>query len=349
MTALPPVNEVLNSPTEANAKSLYSLVLEAEAAASGHEQNLVRSRILGYLILHPLGDQSRARVLLEIASCNRNHDNRNEVLYQLGEFYLQHFIRPFRKTKGPTPVPSSHPSRPSFDRLQESIKEVLQHSPQDHKTAKSSALIRDDFRCMVTGAVDRASARKYKKVAEQAVGKRILKTECCHIFPESTNNLDGKVSDKVDYAAGVWTVLDMFGYREIREELEGSKIHRLENIMTLTTDIHDMMDCLELWFEEVKDKENCYRIQIRGPDPQLFMKGGDIPSQVQFVAHHNLPLPSPKYLRIHAACCRVAHLSGAAEYLDRVLRDMEELPVLAENGASADVLAHALLYLVPPV
>ena len=35
-------------------------------------------------------------------------------------------------------------------------------------------------------------------------------------------------------------------------------------------------------------------------------------------------------------------MSGAAEYLDTVLRDVEEIGVLAEDGGSADVLYHAL-------
>ena len=32
-----------------------------------------------------------------------------------------------------------------------------------------------------------------------------------------------------------------------------------------------------------------------------------------------LQLPSSTYLGIHAACCRVAHMSGAAEYYDKYL------------------------------
>ncbi len=72
---------------------------------------------------------------------------------------------------------------------------------------------------------------------------------------------------------------------------------------------------------------------------------------VQFVAHGNppSPLPDPEYLRIHAACCRVAHLSGAAEYLNPVYSDTEELSALAEDGSSNEVLEFALQSLVAPV
>ncbi len=57
-----------------------------------------------------------------------------------------------------------------------------------------------------------------------------------------------------------------------------------------------------------------------------------------------LPLPSPAYLAIHAACCRVARLSGAADYVEEVLREEEEvrerierIGILAEDGSSMDL------------
>jgi len=55
-----------------------------------------------------------------------------------------------------------------------------------------------------------------------------------------------------------------------------------------------------------------------------------------------LPLPSPEYLGLHAACCRVANLSGAGEHIDRILREMEDIQVLSQDGTSAEVLQYAL-------
>ena len=42
-------------------------------------------------------------------------------------------------------------------------------------------------------------------------------------------------------------------------------------------------------------------------------------------AHPDLPLPNPIYLSIHATCCRVAHLSGAGEYIEKILEDLEDI------------------------
>jgi len=56
----------------------------------------------------------------------------------------------------------------------------------------------------------------------------------------------------------------------------------------------------------------------------------------------HLPLPNPEYLGLHAAVCRVAHLSGAAGYLDLEDQEVERLGVLARDGSSADFLTSRL-------
>ena len=58
----------------------------------------------------------------------------------------------------------------------------------------------------------------------------------------------------------------------------------------------------------------------------------------------NLPLPNPEYLKLHAAVCRVAFMSGAARYLDQEDRDIDRLDVLAHDGSSANLLASRLKY-----
>jgi hypothetical protein len=51
----------------------------------------------------------------------------------------------------------------------------------------------------------------------------------------------------------------------------------------------------------------------------------------------NLPLPSPHLIALHAACAKVAHLSGAGEYIDHIHENMEEISVLAHDGTSSEV------------
>ncbi|KAJ7304733.1 hypothetical protein DFH08DRAFT_825303 [Mycena albidolilacea] len=45
-------------------------------------------------------------------------------------------------------------------------------------------------------------------------------------------------------------------------------------------------------------------------------------------------LPSPSLLAIRAAFSRIAHMAAAAEQVDQILRDLEETPVMAEDGST---------------
>jgi hypothetical protein len=63
-----------------------------------------------------------------------------------------------------------------------------------------------------------------------------------------------------------------------------------------------------------------------------------IQNPIRLPTNHNLPPPDPRYLKLHAACAQVAHLSGAGEYIDNILRDVETTRVLAKDGSSADLL-----------
>ena len=93
-------------------------------------------------------------------------------------------------------------------------------------------------------------------------GSLFCTTQCAHIFPESTNaNISGndqananKVRflptyksfylspGQLHYAARVWAVLDRFGYKKLFHELNGNKIHHLQNVFTLTYDAHILFD-----------------------------------------------------------------------------------------------------------
>jgi hypothetical protein len=94
---------------------------------------------------------------------------------------------------------------------------------------------------------------------------RLCVTNAAHIFSESTNtDLDdeknilcivGSYSDmqsfvfERDYASSISTVMERFGQRGFMDELDGSNIHRLANIMTLDHLHHTSFDNLSLWLE----------------------------------------------------------------------------------------------------
>ncbi|KAF8883806.1 hypothetical protein BD779DRAFT_1394074, partial [Infundibulicybe gibba] len=252
---------------------------------------LVYVRLLGHLMDKGPGDAAASHIAVSVIGA----ENR-ERLFEVGKLYLEHFVRSFWKAKGPTPVPSRHQSRPSFNTIQDMIKERLIPYPKNHQEAKRSALARDNFRCAVSGAFHKPAVKcdaELKQEFSDNPAAMIEVTDCCHILSESAD-LNLAAHDK-------GSVLKSFGYTRIFNDLEGSNVHSLKNVITMSTYMHDMFDTLALWFEAT-----------------------NVPRFVKFESTSpELELPSSEYLGLHAACCLVAHMSGAAGYL-KMLDDLDD-------------------------
>jgi hypothetical protein len=112
------------------------------------------------------------------------------------------------------------------------------------------------------------AARKNTHVNDETYLKvGMVRTECAHIIPESTyfdvSTMRTSSSQKVrrfiflmlpelivaqrDYVASVLAALERFGYNV--QNLNGSKVHSLHNVMTMEKNAHDWFDRLEMWFE----------------------------------------------------------------------------------------------------
>ncbi|TEB29329.1 hypothetical protein FA13DRAFT_674769 [Coprinellus micaceus] len=293
-----------------------------------YTKEIVYGRCLGYLLTETSHTNGKRMVSDDIIKC----DGQREKMNELAETYINHLIRLFRQDKGATPAPSEHPSRLSFDRDRDFFSGTIEPTPKDHRAAKRAALKRDNYRCMVTGCVE--SAAWYVLESEGSLGEGDVSTSTnfCHIFPPSTNQGRENPS-KQSYAESAWKYVYAFGGIKGLEELEGAGIHRLSNGLTLAADLHAAFDNLGLWFESKQDgPENTYLIRTMTP-----MRGVTT-TEVTFTSTDPaLELPDGRYLKLHAAICRVAHMSGAAEYMDKHDRDLEELSVLAPDGSSAEL------------
>ena len=95
-----------------------------------------------------------------------------------------------------------------------------------------------------------------------------------------------------------------------------------------------------------RDTEVIFRYSSKPQQEAIFSVPDDVIRQCEAKGDPIPALPNPDLIALHAACARVAHMSGAAEYLDRLERDAEEVTVLASDGSSAHLL-HGLLNLVP--
>ena len=68
---------------------------------------------------------------------------------------------------------------------------------------------------------------------------------------------------QADYASCVWAVMERFGNKQALYELNGIGIHRLENILTLNVELHEVFDSLKIWLERIASVCNsCLRVNL---------------------------------------------------------------------------------------
>lgn len=207
------------------------------------------------------------------------------------------------------------------------------------------------------------------------VGRDLRNTNFCHIFPPSTNwnlrpaehghakvfvvllflNLISKKKSQTLYSENVSTLIGHYGNIDGLDELDGLQCHRLSNGLTLSADPHALFDDLALWFEEipVRQQKRCsactddvpFLHLIQG-HPNTYTVKTLFPTSfnrvVTFGTTTELELPDPRYLRLRAAICRVAHMSSAARYVDLLFKEVETTKVLANDGSSGELLRDQL-------
>ncbi|KZP12564.1 hypothetical protein FIBSPDRAFT_921823 [Athelia psychrophila] len=299
------------------------------------------ARLLGYLVLESPGDEGRDYITDEIIRCDSDNDRMN----CLAKLYQDHLLRLFRQNKGhtPTTTPSYDPSLPSVEEEKFLYSSAVEPAPNDHTQAKKAALRRDDYRCVVTGALDCDYIECLSPTDQAAlpITVTIRLTNACHIFPPFTN-VDIEPEEEghptTHYAGTVWGIVNHFGGVWIENELNGNQLHRLSNVMTMTTDLRTWFDELRLWFEEVPNTPATYTVGAT----RLGYLMGVLPVVTFSTMDPALALPDKRYLKLHAVVCRVAWMSGATKHMDKYDAEHEGETVLAHDGSSAEFLTTKL-------
>ncbi|KAG6381503.1 hypothetical protein JVT61DRAFT_85 [Boletus reticuloceps] len=332
----------------------YEVAVRFEVGA-GSDEHKTFARVLGYLLRELPSQKARQAVAKQILRCREDPQELAEhgktfVDYHIGlcEFhdfcglFTDLFFESVRQNKQCSTPPSS--SGRASTHIKESVKSQAEESPSSGNI-RQDALHRDGYRCIASGNIDYESALANPSLRE--LEGDMESTETAHIFPQSLNRHIKKhhnqelAGQKLNYLGSVFAILDMFGHSVLSEELGGRGIHCLENVLTLCDGLHKNFDHLRLWFEPIEGQSNTYKVCTV---TRRFRQTG-LQEVVTLTSSdpENLPLPSTEYLAIHACCARVANLSGAAGYLDRIYRDRDEIRVLAEDGSSANLLGYLLL------
>ncbi|KAG8731853.1 hypothetical protein FRC10_001401 [Ceratobasidium sp. 414] len=233
---LPPTHENLQgSPL---ALAAYARLLPLEP------QHPVPVRVCGWMIIHAPSVAGQTY----LATCITSGETDDDVI-EWGKWFILYFTRYFKAMLNkPTPTPSDHHSRPDLDVIRDQILASLDGAPKNHSNAKKQALIRDNYRCMLTGTVDSSSFKASARL-QATPGITVVPTECCHILPQYVGHGLGNPLRR-DASANVWTVLQCFGDVQAAE-LNGAEMHNLCNILTLQRNFHSSFDSLDIWLEPI--------------------------------------------------------------------------------------------------
>jgi len=337
-TALPkantlPVQQMANE--DPNYLSAYNICLLHEEELAANANKLRCIRILGYLLLNAPNRAVRS----EINRCIHSRQDDSELV-DFGALFERHVILPLMKCKGRTPTPSHYTPGMYFRTARDQMKVDALEPPKNHNDAKDHALIRDNWRCVVTGVFDLNVPDDIMTQLDPTKESGQF-TECAHIIPDSTFfGVNPKSEDnlKLGHSASVLAFLQLFisDIGSFNEE----KVHSLVNVITLDKGVHDAFNRMGFYFEATPQENryetvSFYRLKLH-PKMRQFVTFSTIDAE-------RLPVPSRELLSLHATCCKVAHLSGAAEYIDNIYRDAEDMGVLAGDGTSSDMLNFALL------
>jgi hypothetical protein len=278
------------------------------------------SRVLGHLVLEAPTDIGRDWVCRRILGCADEL-----ALARLAQKYIFTFVAAFKAFAGP-PSPSrgglergafggSSISTPAGDRGAGGA------ALSTYQEKRMLALQRDTYRCVITGVYSAPFIR-----AAVHTGPPTSEMEATFIIPPSVN---------------IRTLARYAGFSGDDPLCEPApSFYHVDNLLTLDDDAADEFRSLNVWLEAT-GREGEYQIITWNPST---LGASRRQTTVAFSTADPgaRPVPSVHYLRLHAACARVAHKSGAAVYIEALARDLATLSVLAEDGSSAGVLAAAL-------
>ncbi|EUC62641.1 hypothetical protein RSOL_424570 [Rhizoctonia solani AG-3 Rhs1AP] len=322
-TPLPPLDGHFEN--DQIAHSAYQRTLRLE------NQNVVWIRILGYMLIYAPHENGRLEIARDIHSCATDQD-----VLELGCSIFMYFVQYFKLVDTCTPGP---PSPPSSDPLQGQTSNLIFATPATYSEAKANALVRDNYRCMLTGKVDTHTYTYSPRLREQLGNSPppdVDDTECWHIIPHCAPNCIHD-SEKKTTCAATFNLLERFGNINHLQLSQGGP-HHWTNVMTVQLGLRQNFNLLHIWLDPVEGMEDTYAIGRRYPGLRP-----DLPQAITFTTSNPaLPLPDRRYLALHAACARVAHLSGATETIGSISNEMEHRGVLSEDGSSAVLLEHFL-------
>ncbi|KAI0420365.1 hypothetical protein F5X98DRAFT_331917 [Xylaria grammica] len=268
------------------------------------------------------------------------------LFFGFASYLLDNFFLPIKASTQKTPQPS--PACHSAVERAEGGGQGVVGIPDRLSQLRGDCLVRDRHRCVITRKFDHKEAasrtRKDGIDARDDDGSLLRENkssvdvlEVAHILPHSLMEADaGRELNPSKQAA--LAILNMFDTGVVHL-IEGTDIDRPRNAITLTPFLHSLFGNFEVFFEPIPDQQpHTYRINSFYPSYLMPELAFPITRKFYFTNDRSIDPPSPRLLAVHRAIAYILHLSAAGEYIDKLLRDMDEQGVQADGSTELDRL-----------
>ncbi|KAF4566336.1 hypothetical protein EYR36_011755 [Pleurotus pulmonarius] len=351
-------------------RSSYARVvcLERRLMSSNPDhRDLPPLRVLGYILLEQLSPEGIEHLARSIQGCA---DSDDASILQLGRFYAKYFVKIFYRDQGRTPAPSQHPSRSSFDQKRELFSVLLTSSGcLTHGAARQLILERDDHRDLIARDYDEQYMTPEAEEYHAKVNRPTVPLQAAHIIPAylantSAEQLSNEQEAEAERWLGsdvlpdaeihkrsiIWIMLQYFGTEDIYNDLKGDRIHHPSNLLSLSLTDHHRFVHQSLWFEPLKHTPDGYHYKLcvanasARPTSPDHKRAEQVVFRDKTVGTTVIPAPNPKYLALHAACCRIARMSGAALIFDELHNPPRGFAGAVPSPAMFDAVSARLEY-----
>ncbi|KAI0809665.1 hypothetical protein GGR55DRAFT_159929 [Xylaria sp. FL0064] len=338
-------------------RRFYRIVehFEASGAIDRAPPKYEPPRLVRYTYEYALSEESRDNFLraffraMTLSLTGQNGDdndlddleNIHSLFFGFASYLLDYFFLPIKSSTKKTPQPS-----PAFHSAVERVQGGAQDfvgTPDRLSRLRGACLIRDRHRCVITRCFDHKEARNRMQQngddARDDDGVLLLEDtvidelEMAHVFPYSLMKADAGRELQAALA-----VLDMFDTGVVHL-IDGTDIDRPRNAVTLTAFLHTLFGDFQVFFEPIPDEQpHTYRINTFYDRRLMRNLAFPITRTLYLTDDRSVDPPSPRLLAVHRAIAHILHLSRAGEYIDKLLRDMDEEGIKADGSTELDRL-----------
>ncbi|EPE09763.1 hypothetical protein F503_07539 [Ophiostoma piceae UAMH 11346] len=260
------------------------------------------------------------------------------------DYLMDNFFLPLKASTSQTPQPSPAIHSAVLRAQGATDSQAYIGTEERLSTLRAECLVRDRHRCVISREFSNAEFGKrlelYGNEARDDDGIlfsdldniKLDILEVAHILPHSLMKASTGSEMNASRQAAL-SILNMFD-RGVVDLINGIDIDRPRNALTLTPLMHGLFGAFKIYLEAVDGQYNTYRIKsfLEAPHSRVFNL--PITRTLYVTENRTIDPPSPRFLAVHCAIAHILHLSGAGDYIDYILRDMEEHPVRAD-GTSA--------------